>query len=171
MGDLWSFYFCCIYFWDICHFSLTCRTLGWGLNCTFNFIYWSFTINPHSFMWPEVFGQYFHFHFGNFGEAYGGWGVCSSFHIWSTWLWKATLWDVTYVCTAGVWRAWPWRRPSRSNRPAALGSAKRRSSTKTNIWPSTMQVCKNHTRMCTQACRREKCTICAHVEYFFYCIS
>lgn len=42
--------------------------------------------------------------------------------------------------TLGEWLASPWRRPNRSSRPAALGSARRRSSTKTSTWPSTTQV-------------------------------
>lgn len=40
----------------------------------------------------------------------------------------------------GEWLASPWRRPNRSSKPAALGLARRRSSTRTSTWPSTTQV-------------------------------
>lgn len=36
----------------------------------------------------------------------------------------------------------PWRRPNRNNRPAVLGLERKKSSTKINIWQSTMQVWK-----------------------------
>lgn len=34
----------------------------------------------------------------------------------------------------------PWRRPNRNNRPAVHGLERKKSSTKINIWQSTMQV-------------------------------
>lgn len=51
----------------------------------------------------------------------------------------------SFLCVLGESLASPWRRPNRSNRPAVLGSARRRSSTKINIWQSTMQVGKSTT--------------------------
>ena len=45
-----------------------------------------------------------------------------------------------FLCMLGEQLASPWRRPNRSSKPAVLGLARKRSSTKTNIWQSTMQV-------------------------------
>lgn len=44
----------------------------------------------------------------------------------------------------------PWRRPNRSNRPAVLGLERKKSSTKTNIWQSTMQVWKKNASIFTK---------------------
>lgn len=51
----------------------------------------------------------------------------------------------SFLCVLGESLALPWRRPNRSSKPAVLGLARKRSSTKINIWQSTMQVGKSTT--------------------------